>query len=70
MKGETSKYRPMIGEECLISGENMDDENGYVFKKLKVLWKNKTLVLYGKDGCWPSLSRWDHIICKPFNQEI
>jgi len=65
MKGKNSTYRPDVGERCLISGPNMDDEDGYVFYETEILWKNETFVLHGNPGRWPNLNMWQQIIAKP-----
>jgi len=65
MKGLNSKYRPDVGETCLISPPHSDDENGYVFQEYKILWKSEVFVLYGVANCYPNLDKWDHVICKP-----
>ena len=67
MKGLNSKYRPEVGEACLISGPNCDNEDGYVFGEMELLWKDETFVLYGSPGCWPNLTKWELIIAKPLN---
>lgn len=67
MKGKGHKYRPRVGERCLISGPNCDDDDGYVFGEFEVLWKDDVFLLYGKDGCWPNLSKWDLVIAKPLS---
>ena len=70
MKGIGHTYRPEINEECLVSGPNCDDENGYVFSDMTLLWKDDTFGVFRKDGRWPVVYKWDHIICKvkaPFN---
>lgn len=65
MKGESSTFRPDVGERCLMSGPNMDDDDGYIFHETEVLWKDDKFVLYGNKGMWPILNKWDHIIAKP-----
>lgn len=70
MKGEHSTYRPEAGTRCLISGPNCDDENGYMFGEFEVIWGDDTFVLYGNDGFWPNLHKWDHVIAKPLKSEM
>lgn len=67
MKGENSTYRPAAGTRCLLSGSNMDDDKGYVFVETTILWSNAMFVLYGIDGCWPVINKWDHILAKPID---
>lgn len=64
-KGASSDYRPPAGTTCLVSGPHCDDSEGYVFTEMTILWCNEIFVLYGKDGCWPNLHKWDHVLCKP-----
>lgn len=64
MKGDQNTYRPEVGERCLISPPNCDDDNGYVFFEFEILWKNEKFVLYGNPGRWPNLNKWDHISVK------
>lgn len=66
LKGKaTELFRPTPGTLCLISGPNCDDENGYVYGEFTILWCNDIFVLYGNDGKWPNLEKWDHISVKP-----
>lgn len=64
-KGSNSTYRPDAGTVCLVSGPNCDNEEGYTFIEATILWRNDIFVLYGRDGCWPNLSKWELIIAKP-----
>ena len=64
-KGGKSTYRPAAGTVCLLSGPNCDDGERYVFAEMTILWSNANFVLYGRDGCWPNLNKWDHVLCKP-----
>jgi hypothetical protein len=63
-KGTNSTYRPGVGITCLISGPNCDDDTGYVFGRMTILWYDDMFVLYRQPGCWPVLNKWDHILCK------
>jgi len=63
-KGLNSTYRPEAGTVCLISGPNCDNDEGYVFSEFTVLWSNDIFVLYGNEGFWPNLYKWDHVIAK------
>jgi hypothetical protein len=63
-KGANSTFRPEAGTVCLVSGPNCDDENGFVFSEMTILWRNDIFVLYGNEGFYPNLNRWDHVICK------
>ncbi len=67
MKGSNSKYRPNVGETCLISGPHCDDDEGYTFGEYKVLWKSDIFLLYGSDNCWPNIVKWDNVLVKPLN---
>lgn len=68
MKGNPGNgYRPESGTVCLVSGPNCDNEDGYTYMEMTILWCNETFVLYGKDGCWPNLNKWDHILCQPLD---
>jgi hypothetical protein len=64
-KGANSEYRPDAEVVCMVSGPNCDDDNGFVFTEMTILWRNDVFVLYGTDGCWPNLNRWEHVICRP-----
>ena len=65
MKGVGHTYRPEVGEICLISEPHCDDEDGYVYGEFEVLWKDDDFLLYRKEGCWPNIAKWDHVIAKP-----
>jgi len=65
MKGSNSTYRPEAGTTCLISPPHCDDDSGYVFGEYDILWKDDLFVLYRKEGCWPNIEKWDHLIAKP-----
>lgn len=65
IKGHGTVYRPEAGDVCLISGPHCDDDNGYVFTTVKILWKDDTFIVYRKDNCWPVVHKWEHIIAKP-----
>lgn len=67
-KGSDSKYRPTAGARCLISGPNCDDDSGYVFFEGDILWCDEVFVLYGNDGKWPVLNKWDHVLMKPMEE--
>ena len=64
-KGKDSTYRPDVGTTCLISGPNHDNETGYVFSEMEILWRDDTFVVCRIPGCWPVVWKWDHICCKP-----
>lgn len=66
-KGANRTYRPKIGERCLVSPPNCDDDNGYVFQEYNILWSNDIFVLYGNDGYYPNMDKWEHIIAKPLS---
>lgn len=68
-KGSHSTYRPDAGTRCLLSGPNEDDNTGYVFHETTILWRNDTFVLYGIEGYWPVLNKWDHVRVKPLESK-
>jgi len=59
------KYIPEVGEVCRVSGPNCDDDKGYTWTEMTVLWIDDTFVLYRKDGCWPVLNKLDHVLFEP-----
>ena len=59
------KYYPAVGEFCLVSGPHCDDVNGYTWGETTLLWSNDIFVLYGSEGFWPNLHRWEHVLFKP-----
>jgi hypothetical protein len=63
MKG-VNNYIPKVGEVCLISPPNCDDENGYVYVSFKVLWKDDIFILYGNEGFYPNLNKLEHVSIK------
>lgn len=63
-KGFEKTFRPKSGR-ALVSGPHMDNMEGYVFLEYDILWANDTFVLYGNEGFWPNLARWEHVIAKP-----
>ena len=69
MKGSNSAYRPAPGTVCLISPPNSDDGHGnYTFGELEVLWTDATFIVYRHKDCWPCVSKWEHVICKPLEE--
>ncbi len=64
-KGDGQTYRPEAGTRCLFSGPHMDDENGYVYHEVEVLWRDDLFVVYRVDGCWPNVHKWEHVRAKP-----
>jgi hypothetical protein len=67
-KGVDSTFRPDAGTKCLISGPNCDDIDGYTFEEYDILWRNETFLLYGIEGCWPNLHKWDYVIARPVSR--
>lgn len=65
MKGMNSFFRPEAGTRCLISGPNCDDDSGYVFLEMEILWRDDMFVVYRVPGCWPNIHKWEQIIAKP-----
>lgn len=63
-KGLNKTFRPKSGR-VLLSAPHMDNENGYTFAEFNILWANDLFLLYGNDGYWPCLARWEHVIAKP-----
>ena len=64
-KGDKNTYFPKAGETCLFSGPNCDDENGFVYLEVEVLWADETFIITRIPGCWPIVNKWEHIRCKP-----
>ena len=61
-------YRPGAGTACLMSGPNCDNENGYTYTEVEILWRDEVFVVYRKTGCWPVVNKWDHVFAKPKDQ--
>ena len=70
MKGVNSKYRPESGTKCFISPEHADDEKGFLYGEYEILWSDGKFACYRKEGCWPVVSHWDHIIAKPLTESV
>lgn len=64
------KYYPEVGERCLVSGPNCDNDRGYSWIEVSILWKNDIFVLYGVDNMWPVLNKWEHVLFKPLKKEV
>ena len=62
-------YRPAAGARCLVSGPNCDDDSGYVFGETTILWSNDVFVLYGNEGFWPVLHKWEHCLFRPLSDD-
>lgn len=58
------KYLPEIGEVCLASGPNEDDDSGYVWGEVTLHWRDDVFCLYGVPGCWPVLHKLEHVLFK------
>ncbi|MDY6893916.1 MAG: hypothetical protein SVO01_00635 [Thermotogota bacterium] len=54
-------YKPKMGERCLISPPNCDGPDGDEYFEFNILWTDEKFVLYGNEGCWPNLNKWEHI---------
>ena len=67
-KGDGCTYRPEIGERCLMSGPNCDDENGYTYTEVEILWKDDLFVVFRTPRCWPTVYKWEHIRTKPLSE--
>ena len=63
-KGDGNTYFPTAGETCLFSGPNCDDENGFVYILVEVLWTDETFIITRIPGCWPGVNKWEHIRCR------
>lgn len=61
----TPKYYPAIGETILFSGPNCDDENGFTWIEVNVVWADDIFIVTKKDGCWPTVTKHDLALCKP-----
>lgn len=59
------QYRPTVGDACLVSGPNEDNDDGYVWSETVLLWSNGLFVLYGREGFWPVLHKWEHVLFRP-----
>lgn len=68
-KGDGCTYRPNAGEVCLISGPNCDDDKGYTYLEVEILWKDELFVVYRHKNCWPVVNKWEHIRAKPIQDE-
>lgn len=66
-KGDGCTYRPDVGTTCLLSGPNCDNDDGYTYIEVEILWKDDLFVAYRHKGCWPVVNKWEHIRCKPVN---
>lgn len=58
-------YRPEAGTICQVSGPHCDDADGFTWETTTVLWCNHVFVLYGRDGYWPNLHKWEHCLFRP-----
>ncbi len=68
-KGDKNTYFPKVGETCLFSGPNCDDENGFVYVSVEVLFADETFIITRTPGCWPVVNKWEHVRCKPLEAE-
>lgn len=62
-------YRPVPGTRCEESGPHCDDDNGYTWKPTTILWSNDIFVLYGNEGYWPVLHKWEHCLFRPLSDD-
>lgn len=69
MKGDGCTYRPKAGETALISGPHFDNENGYTYTQMEVLWTDALFCIARTPGYWPCVWKWDHIRSKPATEE-
>tara|TARA_R110000868_G_scaffold118062_13_gene313367 strand:+ start:2986 stop:3555 length:570 start_codon:yes stop_codon:yes gene_type:complete len=51
------KYYPAIGETCRMSGPNCDDENGYTWVEVNVLWTDDFFIVTRVSNCWPTVTK-------------
>lgn len=70
MKGDGCTYRPKAGETALISGPHCDDENGYTYAEMEVLWTDALFCIARTPGCWPCVWKWEHIRSKPLAGDL
>lgn len=63
-KGHGNTFFPKAGQKCLFSGPHCDDEGGYVFIEVEVLWVDGTFIITRIPGCWPTVNKWEHVRCK------
>lgn len=69
-KGEPGNgYRPDAGTRCLMSGPNCDNAEGYTFIVADILWRDDLFVVYRKEGCWPVVNKWEHVLAKPIEDQ-
>ena len=67
MKGQNN-YKPEVNERVLVSPPNCDNESGYVYSEVDVLWMDDTFILYGNKGYWPNLNKLEHCHIKQLTQ--
>lgn len=60
-KGDGHTYRPEAGTRCLFSAPHMDDENGYVYHEVAILWSDDVFVVTRLRDCWPTIHKWEHV---------
>ena len=65
MKGSDSDFRPQAGTVCMASLPHEDDENGYVFFRTTILWRDDVFFCARRGENWPDVFKWEHVICKP-----
>lgn len=63
-KGDKSEHRPEVGENCLLSPPNCDDDNGYVYFPSTCIWADETFGIFKNQGKYPEVYKWEHIRCK------
>lgn len=59
------KYLPAIGEVCLASGPNCDNDHGYTWTEITLHWRDDVFCLYGTPGYWPVLEKLEHVLFEP-----
>ena len=63
-KGDGCTYRPDAGTTCQMSGPNCDNDDGYTYIEVEILWKDDLFVVYRHKDCWPVVNKWEHVRCK------
>lgn len=59
------KYYPAIGEVCQMSGPNCDDDTGYTWLTVEVLWRDDLFIVTRVKDCWPRVYKLDLVLFEP-----
>jgi len=66
-KGDGSSHRPKAGDMCMYSGPNCDNDEGYTYVVVEVLWTDSLFIVTRVPGCWPTVAKWEHVRTKPID---